>query len=359
MPTPETRLRDVVVIGGGQSALATAYFLRRTGLSFVVLDGEPAPGGAWRHTWPSLHLFSPAQWSSLPGWPMPSASPGYPTRDQIIEYLSRYEARYALPVERPIEVLGVTAALGGLDVTTDRGAWRAKAVVSATGTWRAPFTPAYPGQALYQGRQLHSAHYQGPGPFAGQDVLVVGGGNSGAQILAEVSKVARTTWVTPRPPIFLPDDVDGRILFERATVRWKAQQGTGPAGPPPGGLGDIVMIPEIQAARSRGVLGAVRPFTRFTAKGVAWEDGTETPVDTVIWCTGFSPALGHLKPLGVVNAEGKVDVEGTRSTLESRLWLVGYGEWTGFASATLVGVMRSARRTAQEIGEVLVAGQPS
>ncbi len=77
--------------------------------------------------------------------------------------------------------------------------------------------PAYPGQDLFQGRQLHSAHYQGPGPFAGQDVLVVGGGNSGAQILAEVSKVARTTWVTPQPPIFLPDDVDGRVLFERAT----------------------------------------------------------------------------------------------------------------------------------------------
>ena len=351
-----TRTHDVVIIGGGQSALATAYFLRRTNLSFVILDGEPEPGGAWRHAWPSLRLFSPGQWSSLPGWPMPPTRDAYPSREEIIDYLSRYEARYSLRIERPVEVLNVTADPDGLEVATDKGTWRARAVISATGTWRAPYIPDDQGREQFQGRQIHSAHYQGPEPFAGQAVLVVGGGNSGAQILAEVSQVARTTWVTQQPPSFLPDDVDGRVLFERATQRWKAQDGTGPQGPPPGGLGDIVMIPAVQAARGRGVLHAVRPFRRLTATGVVWEDGSETTVDAVIWCTGFRPALNHLNSLGLINAEGKVDVQGTRSTFEPRLWLVGYGEWTGFASATLVGVMRGARQTAQEVGDALGTG---
>lgn len=353
MADPDPQSRDVVILGGGQSALATAYFLRRTGLSFVILDGEIAPGGAWRHAWPSLRLFSPAQWSSLPGWPMPPSEAAYPTREQVIDYLGRYEARYQLPVERPVEVLGVTAAPGGLEVATDKGVWRARAVVGATGTWRAPHVPDYPDQALFEGRQVHSAHYTGPEAFAGQSVLVVGGGNSGAQILAEVSLVAQATWVTQRPPVFLPDDVDGRVLFERATARWKAQEGTGPQGPPPGGLGDIVMIPAVREARARGVLNAVQPFVRFTSDGVVWSDGSRSAVDAVIWCTGFGPALGPLRPLGVITAEGKVAVEGTRSIDEPRLWLVGYGEWTGFASATLVGVLRGARATAQEIAAAL------
>ena len=282
----------------------------------------------------------------------------YPAKENVVDYLANYEARYDLQVERPVEVLSVSEGPAGLDVATDKGAWRARAVVSATGTWRKPHIPAYPDQDQFQGRQIHSAHYQDPGSFAGQTVLVVGGGNSGAQILAEVSKVARTTWVTPQPPIFLSDDVDGRVLFERATARWKAQEGTGPAGPPPGGLGDIVMIPAVQEARARGVLHAVQPFIRFTETGVVWGDGTETPVDAIIWCTGFRPALEHLALLGVVNPDGKVAVEGTRSIQEPRLWLVGYGEWTGFASATLVGVLRGARQTALEIGQALAADEP-
>lgn len=344
---------DVVVIGGGQAGLATGYFLRRSGLSFVILDAEPAPGGAWRHTWPSLRLFSPAQWSSLPGWPMPSTGDAYPSRDEVIAYLAAYEGRYALPVHLSTSVSQVCAERDGLVVHTAGGAWKARAVVSATGTWSAPRVPTYPGQVIFGGQQVHSARYAGPEAFDGKRVLVVGGGNSGAQILAEVSLVAHATWVTPREPIFLPDDVDGRVLFERATARWQAQEGTGPQGPPPGGLGDIVMIPPVKAARERDVLRAVRPFSRFTATGVIWPDGAEEVIDSVIWCTGFDPALGHLTPLGVLTPDGRVAVSATRSLVEPRLWLVGYGEWTGFASATLVGVMRSARQTAREIESVL------
>ena len=97
----------------------------------------------------------------------------------------------------------------------------------------------------------------------GKRVLVVGGGNSGAQILAEVSKVAEATWVTPTKPLFQPDDVDGRVLFERATDRWKAQQEGRVIEQPVGGLGDVVMVPPVVEARERGVLHAVRPFCVF------------------------------------------------------------------------------------------------
>ncbi|OON70900.1 ArsO family NAD(P)H-dependent flavin-containing monooxygenase [Hymenobacter sp. CRA2] len=340
------RFVDVLVIGAGQSGLAVGYFLRRSGLSFVLLDAQPAPGGAWQHAWDSLRLFSPADASSLPGWLMPRpADDTYPKRDAVVDYLRQYEQRYALPIERPVRVAEVhTSADNTFIVSTDRGEWQAQAVVSATGTWSQPFLPAYPGQADFTGRQLHSAEYRSAEALAGQQVLIVGGSNSGAQILADVSRVARTTWVTEQEPRFLPDDVDGRVLFAQATQRYQAGY-TAPAA----SLGDIVMVDSVKEARSRGVLSSVRPFERFTPAGVRWPAGQEQAVDTVIWCTGFRPALSHLRPLGVVQPDGRVTTEGTRATAVPGLWLVGYGSWTGFASATLIGVGRSAKSTVAEI----------
>ena len=351
--TSESISTDVAIIGGGQSALATAYFLRRAGIDYVVLVDQPAPGGAWQHTWDSLHLFSPAQWSSLPGWLMPGTSEQYPPRDHVIRYLTEYEKRYEVPVQRPVEVTSVSRQEAGLLVSTDRGNWLAKAVVSATGTWGHPYIPDYPGQGSFEGEQLHSAHYRNPEVFQGKNVLVVGVGNSGAQILAELSQVCHATWVTLEGPTFLPDEVDGRVLFERATERWKARSEGRPDPVPTGGLGDVVMVPPVREARERGVLRSVRPFSHFTVDGVAWKDGTHAHVDAVLWCTGFRPALEHLRPLHVLNDSGRVDVVDGRAVREPRLWLVGYGEWCGFASATLIGVMRSARLAATQINQYL------
>lgn len=348
---------DVVVIGGGQAGLAVGYYLRRTDLRFVILDAQEGPGGAWLHGWDSLRLFSPARWSSLPGWPMPGGTDEYPTRDQVVDYLARYEERYHLPVRRPVRVRAVRRAGDALRVEADPGIWRTSAVVSATGMWECPYAPDFPGRERFRGEQLHSADFRSPDPFAGKRVLIVGGGNSGAQILAEVSRVAETTWVTLEPPRFLPDEVDGRVLFEQATARYQAlRQGRDPG--PPRDLGDIVMVEPVHEARSRDALRAVRPFTRFTERGVVWRNGTESEADAVIWCTGFRPALEHLAPLGVIGRDGRVETDGTRSIREPRLWLVGYGDWTGFASATLIGVGRSARATAREVAATLVTGSP-
>ncbi|MEH6386646.1 ArsO family NAD(P)H-dependent flavin-containing monooxygenase [Pseudomonas profundi] len=340
---------DVLVIGGGQSALATAYFLRRARLDYVLLDDQPRPGGAWQHAWDSLRLFSPATWSSIAGWQMPQTADDYPPRDAVIDYLRRYEQRYQFPILRPVHVDSVTREGDCLRVQAGADSWLTRAVVSATGTWSKPFIPQYPGAADFAGQQLHSSCYRSPKPFAGKKVMIVGAGNSAAQILAEVSQYSDTLWIALEPPSFLPDHFDGRVLFHRATAAWKAQQAGRIIEEPPGGLGDIVMVEPVIEARERGVLASQRPFQRFTRHGIVWEDGRRASVEAVIWCTGFRPALDHLAKLDIVEADGKVQVEGNRSVKQPNLWLVGYGDWTGTASATLIGVIRSARSAVSEI----------
>lgn len=355
------------VIGGGQAGLATGYYLQRAGLvpgeDFVILDASEQPGGAWPHMWEGLQLFSPATHSSLPGWMMPpwdDATWGFPPRDHVVDYLSRYEERYELAVQRPCRVTSVDRPPDGnpadpLVVRTAQGDVSARVVVSATGTWTRPFWPHYPGAETFTGQQLHTVHYRRPEDFTGKRVAVVGGGNSGAQVLAEVSAFTDTVWVTNRPPHFLPDDVDGRALFAAATQRVQALRDD-TEHPGVGGLGDIVMVPSVRAARERGALKALPMFNRLTATGLAWVDGTHQEIDVIIWCTGFRPALRHLKTLRLGTEGGHYRLSGpagTQSLDEPRLHLIGYGDWAGPASATLIGAGRTARDTTRVVLEQL------
>lgn len=360
---------DVVVIGAGQAGLAVGYQLQRLGRrggrapSVVLLDDHPAPGGAWQDLWSTLRLFSPAAISSLPGWPMPPwRGEGEPDAAHVTAYLAAYEQRYALPAERPVRVTAVRSAGERLSVEADDGRrWSARWVVSATGSWRRPFWPRFPGMELFAGAQLHTADYAGAQPWRGRRVLVVGGGNSGAQIAADlVLAGVDAVWATRRPPRLLPDDVDGRVLFATATRAVEARV-AGRRDEGVGGLGDVVAVPSVRQARDELGLTA-RPMPRaLTREGVRWEEGEEA-FDAVIWCTGFRPALRHLHPLGLAQHGGHPR---TRPTLpggaavvaegEPRLLLVGYGEWSGPASATLLGVNRSARAVADHVAAGLAA----
>jgi putative flavoprotein involved in K+ transport len=215
---------DVIVIGGGQSGLAMGYYLRRSALSYIILDNQIEGGGAWLHTWRSLRLFSPAQWSSLPGMIMPVDKSAqtrdshiYPTRDLVIQYLKTYEAKYNLPIERSVQVFNVLKVDGEFHLETSHGLFVSKAVVSATGTYSNPFVPEFKNLEKFKGHVLHSSQYESPDAFHKMRVAIVGEGNSGAQILAEVSQVAETIWVTQKEPRFLPDHIDGRYLFDAAT----------------------------------------------------------------------------------------------------------------------------------------------
>ncbi len=362
--TPTRRLQ-ILVIGAGQAGMAAGYYLRRAGLEpyrdYVILDANPSPGGAWQHAWASLRLFSPSEYSSLPGWPMPPWNDGFPPVRHVVDYLTRYQERYQLPVRHGVKVSAVRherSSCTGFVVDSSVGPWHSRGVISATGTWDQPFWPSYPGGREFLGRQLHAAQYRSPEPFRSSRVVVVGGGNSAAQILAEVSTVASTAWITLRPPRFLPDDVDGRVLFDVASARSAALAAGRSDEGGVSALGDIVMVPTVQDARKRGILNARPPFRALTADGVAWPDGSSEPADDIIWCTGFRPALGHLAPLRLPRRAGRIAVHGTRADGDPRVHLLGYGDWTGPASATLIGVGRTAKAAVKELLAQLHAESP-
>lgn len=343
-------LYDVIVIGGGQSALATGYYLRRTSLRYLILDKEEAPGGAWQHTWDSLTLFSPALWCSLPGVIMPGGKEHYPRKQEAVAYLEAYEKRYQLPVVRPVSVQHVSKENGLFLVETNGDTYYAKAVVSATGSFNSPIIPDLPGN--FKGDILHSSEYQQPAAFINKRVAVIGEGNSGAQILAELSAVTDTLWITRNAPEFLPDHVDGKYLFDVATQLYEAERIGKPVQAP--SLGHIVMVPAVREARERGAYEHwLPPFDSFTPDGIAWNDGRQEQVDVVIFCTGFKPSLSHLIP--IFNGD-RITTKGTRALAVEGLWLVGYGSWTGFASATIIGVGRTAKRTVEEISTFIQQG---
>jgi len=345
------KIYDTLVIGGGQAGLSIAYFLRRKKVEYLILDDQEKAGGSWLQTWESLKLFSPTEYSSLSGWGMPKSENEYPTKDEFISYLGQYESRYDIPIQRDSKVISVSKENNIFKVETNQGIFYSKTLVSATGNAQQPFIPTYSGQEVFKGEQIHSSYYRNANNLAGKKVLIVGGGNSGAQVLAEVSKVAQTQWVTLDEPYFLPDDIDGRYLFNAATQKFLGNPTNNKSGIK-ASLSNIVMVESVKEARDRNVLHAKRPFKSFYEHGVIWKDGNKETFDVVIWCTGFKANLNHLESLNIIE-NNRIKTHYTRSVKEPNLWLLGYGSWTGFASATIYGVGKTARQTAKEIIEFL------
>ncbi|WP_344431073.1 FAD-dependent oxidoreductase [Amycolatopsis minnesotensis] len=340
---------DVAVIGAGQAGLSAAYFLRRAGLDFAVLDHGKRAGGAWQYRWPSLVLGKVHGLHDLPGMALGTPDTTRPASEVVSEYFGRFERAYDLPVRRPVDVLAVRPASGDrLLVESAAETWSVRAVLNATGTWDRPFWPRYPGQESFEGRQLHTADYTGAADFRDKRVVVVGGGTSAIQQLIEIAAVARdTTWVTRRPPVFREEPFTedwGRAAVAKvdAAVR---------AGQPPASVvsvTDLARTPEVVEAERAGILDRLPMFDRITRTGVHWPDGTERPADVILWATGFRAALDHLAPLHLREPGGGIRMDGTRVVAEPRLHLLGYGP-----SASTIGANRAGRSAVQEIRRLL------
>ncbi len=355
---------DVVVIGAGQAGLSAAYHLQRRGFvpvsrasvgdrTFVVLDANSRPGGAWQHRWSSLKMATVNGIHELPGFPVPPSDARAASRDFLPPYFTEYEERYGLDVRRPVRVSHVRRADehadGPLLVETDAGVWAARYVINATGTWTRPFWPHYPGQNRFLGRQLHVADYVSADEFAGQRVVIVGAGISAVQLLEEVSHVAETFWVTRREPEWSEEafDIPARVAAI-AGVEERVRQGL-----PPGSVISVTGMhwtPWARAAEARGVLVRHPMFSSIEEHGVRMPDGSFVPADVILWATGFRPAIDHLAPLRLRTPEGGIRVANTRVIDEPRLFLIGYGP-----SQSTIGANRAGR---EAVRAIVAEGEP-
>lgn len=300
-PSADQQVRDVIVIGAGQAGLALGHYLARRDADFLLLEAGPEVGHSWRTRWDSLRLFSPAQYDSLPGLPFPAPRDTHPSKDEVADYLAGYAERFALPVEVNAPVQALHRSDDGFVLTTPTGQLRARQVVVATGPFQRPHTPALAGQLDPEVRQLHSADYRNPESLGEHGhVLVVGGGNSGLQIAGELAERAPVTVAVGSRSLELPQRVAGRDLFF-----WLTRSGffTVPTESRIArrlrSRGDIVIGTRTSTLRRRGI--DLRPrLTGFSERVARFADGTSTPVDAVVWATGYRPDYSWLDVPGVV-----------------------------------------------------------
>ncbi|MEU1899430.1 NAD(P)-binding domain-containing protein [Nocardiopsis dassonvillei] len=332
----------LAIIGAGQAGLATARAANRRGLRPLVLEAADLPGGSWPHYYDSLSLFSPARFSSLPGHALPGDPERYPRRDEVVDYLRDYASRLDTELRCGQRVERVERDGHGFTLTTADGSRvRAAAVVAATGGFTRPHRPGLPGLADFTGTVLHAAGYRAPEPFAGQRVVVVGGGNSGVQIAAELAGVARVSLATRTPVAWANQRPLGRDVhwwFVRSGLDAAPLRRIWERAP--------VLVNDdgcYRAAFASGNPDRRELFTRLEGEKAVWADGTVEGVDTVLLATGYRPALDYLSSTTALDSHGRPLHRGGISTTVPGLGYVGLEFQRSFSSATLRGVGRDAR----------------
>jgi putative flavoprotein involved in K+ transport len=334
-----------VIIGGGQAGLAMGYHLQRAGEEFVILDANARIGGTWRNRWDSLRLFSPPRYSSLPGWPMRLSS--FATHSQMADYLEEYAQHFDLPVRSGVRVSRLSRTDDGFRLDTSTGEVLASRVVIATGGYQSPAVPDFAAELAPGVRQLHSSAYRNPGQLEGT-VLVVGAGNSGAEIALEAVRSDHPTWLAGRHPGEVPFRIEARkarvlvpivmFVFRRiltldTPLGRKFRAHSIDHGKP-------LVRTKVSDLESAGVqrvarIAGVREGLPVTVDGEVLEPRT------VVWCTGFRPDYSWID-LPVTDEHDQPITERGVSP-ETGLYFLGLEFQYAVASATIQGLDQDAR----------------
>ena len=354
---------ETVIIGGGQAGLAVGYHLAKRGRQFVILDANQRVGDAWRHRWDSLRVFTPARYDALPGWSFPAPAWSYPTKDQVADYLEAYAARFELPLRTGVRVDRLTRD-GERYVVAAGDRWlEADHVVLAGGAYQRPRIPAFAQDLDPSLLQLDPNRYRNPSQLPDGGVLVVGAGNSGAEIAFEVSRT-HPTWLSGPDVGRIPvrtGSVWDRLLTP--PVWWLASRVltvTTPIGRKvrPRAL---TTTPPLERVRPRDLAAAgVERVPRTVGVRDGYpllEDGRVMDVSSVLWCTGFRPDYGWVDLPGFDQGAVPVHERGI-VTSQPGLFVVGLFFLYAFTSALLGGVGRDAEYIADHIAARRSTGQP-
>jgi putative flavoprotein involved in K+ transport len=334
---------QTIVIGGGQAGLAVGYFLARQGQNFIVLDKNLRAGDTWRNHWDSLHLFTPSQFNSLPGMPFPRPENYFPAKDEVADYLEEYARRFNLPVQHSIKVEQLSRNGRGYHISAGAFNFSARNVIVATGAFQLPYTPAFASELDPAIFQLHSSAYCNPGQIPARSVLVVGAGNSGAEIALELVKAGRQVWLAGRDVGRIPANSPLGKVFGGRPIWWfmshvltvktpigrKVKASEFGHGTPLGRLqrqeiadSGIELTPRVSGSQSG------RPQL---------EDGRSLPVNGVIWATGYRPDYNWIK-LPILDEHRVPQHERGVVQAAPGLYFVGLFFQTALSSSLLGGV---------------------
>ncbi len=348
---------DTIVIGGGQAGLSMSYHLRELGEEHVVLDASPRIGDAWRNRWDSLHLFTPARYDGLDGMRFPGDPADWPTKDAMADYLEHYAESFRLPVRSAMRVDELTRRRHGdrevFVVRCGDETFTARSVVVAMSNYQVPRIPRFAAELCPDVRQLHAGEYRGPSQLLPGRVLLVGAGNSAAEIASELASTHPVTMAGPStgetPGSFdsfigrhvvvhiLNGMVFNHVLSVDTRVGRKARPKVMTKGVPLIRVKskDLARLGVERTARVAGVDGG-RPVL---------DDGTVVDAQNVVWCTGFAPGLDWIR-MPILDDRGEPRHERGVASDVPDLYFVGLHFLTSLSSAMVHGVGRDAERIA-------------
>ena len=348
---------ETVVIGGGQAGLAVGYHLARRGLPFVILDANERIGDAWRKRWDSLRLFTPARFNGLPGMPFPGTRHSFPSKDEVADYLEAYAARFELPVRTGTKVQRLSKN-GGFQISAGNRSWQADNVVVAMGTHQVPWMPPFAGELDPGIAQLHAGNYRNPDQLQAGPTLVVGAGNSGAEIALDAAPLHQT-WLSGRHPGHIPFRIErraGRVLVPLIigfAFHWVVTVRT-PIGrkvrPKLLSRGKSLIRTKPRDLAAAGIERV--PRVVGVQKGLpVLEDGRLLEVSNVVWCTGFRPDFSWIDLDVFGNKENPIEPVHERGVIPSEpgLYFVGLFFLYAGSSELLRGVGRDAEHVVNHI----------
>jgi len=355
--TQKTERVQVVVIGGGQAGLSVGYCLARCGLSFVILEANHRVGDSWRKRWDSLHLFTPAKYDGLIGLPFPAPSFSFPTKDEMADYLESYAKHFDLPVRTDTKVERLWRNGNRYLVETGDRRLEADHVVVAMATYQAARVPEFAPTLDPSIVQLHSSEYRNPAQLQAGDVLIVGAGNSGADIAMDVSRSHRT-FLSGRHPGHVPFHIESRfarmilpllfrVVFHRIlTVDTPMGRRVRPSIISKGGA--LIRVKPADLAGA-GIERTPRVAGVHEGKPLL-DDGRVLDITNVIWCTGFHPGLSWVDlPTPILGPDGEPVHNQGIVPGEPGFYFVGLHFLYAFSSTMIHGVARDAERIANTI----------
>lgn len=298
---------DTIVIGAGQAGLAAGYYLKQLRQKFLILDKAAEIGESWKERYDSLVLFTPRRYNSLPGLPFTGENHGFPTKDEVAVYLKSYVQIFKLPIQLKSEVVHVSKVNGVFLIITNHNEYQAKNLIIAAGPFQTPKIPSISRNISSAIFQLHSSQYKNLKQLTAGNVLVVGGGNSGAQIAVELSK-ERTTYLAHSKKLrYFP------LIFQKKSIFWWFEKmgilhakNHSLLGRLIQRKGDPIFGLQLKDAIKQNEVVLKKRVVNGKQNVVIFEDGSMLEVNNIIWATGFEFILPWLKIEGVLNEKGEI-----------------------------------------------------